>query len=187
LAALEFPRTALSFKPTRNDMTVGRVVFSVYCSQPAEVRVNGIKPDPAWREIHLTQTGEIVVDERNRVVPTESGAWLYIALPQLSTNRFELGPLKIEFPTNESSGLLCLSVKVWFNEVSNQYDSHYYQNLDDRYALVSYCTSAPDTSSGAGSRFKQNRVATVDEFKEAFAKPFNIKLKPIPLRKEWAP
>ena len=148
--------------------------------------MNGVKPDPACREIHLTRTGEIVVDERSTVAPVDSGAWLYISLTQLSTNQFELAPLRIEFPTNEHGGLLCLSVKAWFNEVSNQYDSMYYQNLDDRYALVSYCTSAPEAS-GVQSRFKQNRVATVDEFKQALRKPFALKLKPTPLRKEWAP
>jgi hypothetical protein len=34
---------------------------------------------------------------------------------------------------------------------------------------------------------KQNRVASVNEFKQALAKPFDIQLKPTPLRKEWAP
>jgi hypothetical protein len=62
----------------------------------------------------------------------------------------------------------------------------YYQNLDDRYALLSYCTRAPEAS-GVQSRFKQNRVATVDEFKQALGKPFVIKLNQRALRKEWAP
>ncbi len=186
MEVIEFSRQTLVFKPTRDDMTVGRVVFSVYCAKPGEVRLNGVKPDPAWRDIHLSRTGEIVVDERSRVAPADGVAWLYISLTRLATNQFELPPLKIEFPTNEHSGLLCMSVKVWFNEVSNQYDSMFYQKTDDRYALVSYCTESPD-SSGAMSRFKQNRAATVNEFKQALAKPFVLKLNQRPLRKEWAP
>ena len=126
------------------------------------------------------------MDERSQAASADRGAWLYISLARLATNQFELAPLRIEFPSNEHSGLLCLPVRGWFNEVSNQYDSMYYQNLDDRYALVSYCTSAPEASD-ARSRFKQNRVATVDEFKQSLGKPFVLKLKPTPLRKEWAP
>lgn len=33
---IEFPRRTLIFKPTRDDMRVGRVVLSVYCSKSAE-------------------------------------------------------------------------------------------------------------------------------------------------------
>lgn len=85
--------------------------------------------------------------------------------------------MTLEFPTNAPGGQLCLSVKVWFNEVSNQYDSMYYQNLDDRYALVPFCTRAPE-SSGGRSRLNHNRVATVDEFKQALGKPFVLERKP---------
>jgi hypothetical protein len=185
-SVIEFSRQTLDFKPTRDDMTVGRVVISVFCAKPGEVRVNGVKPDPAWRDIHLTSGGEIVVDERSRTAPADGAAWIYISLRQLSTNQFEMPPLKLEFPTNDNNGLFCISIKVWFNEVSNQYDSLFYQKTDDRYALASYCTSSPD-SSAARSRFKQNRVATVREFTELFSKPFVIRLKQTPLRKEWAP
>jgi hypothetical protein len=184
--AIEFARQTLVFKPTRDDITVGRVVVSVYCAKPDEVRVNGVKPDPTWNNIHLTQTGEIVVDERHRTPPAGGVAWVYIALTQVSTNQFELPPLKVEFPSNTNSGLLCMSIKAWFNEVSNQYDSLFYEKTDDRYALVSYCTSSPDASE-ARARFKQNRVATAGEFKQAFSKPFVLKLNQRPLRKEWAP
>jgi hypothetical protein len=157
ISVIEFPRQTIVFAPTRSDMTVGRVTFAVFFPNREAIRLNGAKPDSTFT---------------------------YVDLKQLATNRFELAPLKIEFSTNGQSGPLCMSIKAWFNEVSNQYDSLFYQNLDDRYALVSYCTSSP-ASSEARSRFKQNRVATVKEFKEILAKPMVMRLKQTPLRKEW--
>jgi hypothetical protein len=183
LEIIDLPRQTLVFKPTRDDITVGRVVFSVYCSHPDDVRVNGMRPDPAWRDVHLTETGEIVVDERNSAVPEI--AWLYIYLSEVAKNQFELGPLKIEVSGNQQNVLLCLSIKVWFNEVTNQYDGLYYENLDDRYALVSYCSDAPEPSP-VEARFRQNRVATVNEFKEAISGPLVIRLNQRPLREEWS-
>ncbi len=50
---IEFPRRTLIFQPTRDDLTVGRVIFNLYCSKPDGVRVNGVRPDPTWREVHL--------------------------------------------------------------------------------------------------------------------------------------
>jgi hypothetical protein len=158
-SVIEFQRQTLVFAPTRDDMTVSQVVFSVFASHPGMVRVNGAK---------------------------SNSTFMYIDLKRVAKNQFELPPLKIEFSTNEPGGLLCVSIKVWFSEVSNQYDSMFYQNLDDRYALVAWCTG-PTESSEARSRFKQNRVATVKEFKETLSKPFVIKLKPTSLRREWAP
>lgn len=185
---IEFPRQTLILKPTRDDITVGRVVFSVYCPSPEDVRVNGVQLDPAWRDIHLTQTG-IVVDRRSSVVPDAGAAWMLIHLKRTARNQFEFAPLKIEFSNKEHSSLLCMSVKAWFNEVTNQYDAMYYQNLDDRYALVSYCTRPPDNPSEAGAvraRFSQNRVATVNEFKQVLSRPFVIRLNQEPLREEWS-
>ena len=156
-SVIEFPRQTIVFAPTRSDMTVGRVTFAVFFTNREAIRLNGAKPDSTFT---------------------------YVDLKQLATNRFELAPLKIEFSTNGQSGPLCISIKAWFNEVSNQYDSLFYQDLDDRYALVSYCTRPPD-SSEARSRFKQNRVATVKEFREILAKPIVMKLKQTPLRREW--
>ncbi len=72
------------------------------------------------------------------------------------------------------SGPLCMSVKVWFNEVTNQYDSPFYENVPDRYALVSYCTKdIPE----ARARHRQNRVATLEEFKGRLNQSFVLKLK----------
>jgi hypothetical protein len=159
MEVIEFPWQTLTFAPTRADMTVSQVVFTVYASDPAAVLVNGAR---------------------------SNANFMYIDLKRVTTNQFELPPLKIEFPTNAPATLLCLSVKVWFAEVSNQYDSHFYQNLDDRYALVAWCNSSPGEPP-VRARFKQNRVATLAEFKEALRRPFALKLKATPLRKEWAP
>ena len=72
-------------------------------------------------------------------------------------------PLTIEFP-KDRVGLICMSVKVWFNEVDNKFDSLFYRNGDDRYALVSFSThtNGPDWQR-AKPRFSQNRVATLEQ------------------------
>jgi hypothetical protein len=181
-AVLDLPRQTLTFKPSRDDMTVGKVVFSVYCSHPDEVRINGVRPDPAWSDVHLADA-EIVVDRRLSAGRTH--AWLYIDLPEAGKNQFLLAPLKIGFTGDKPSGMICASVKVWFKEVTNQYDSMFYEKTDDRYALVSFCTRPPEESD-VESRFKQNRVATAAEFKDALSKPFVIKLNQRELRDEWS-
>jgi hypothetical protein len=160
---------------------VGRAVLSVYCSNPQEVRVNGVALDPAWREARLTQAGRIVVDRSSGAVPDAGVAWTDIYLEQVATNRFSLPPLKIESSAEEPGGQLCMSVKTWFNEVTNQYDSMYYENLDDRYALVAWCRNTPEASSPVEARFGQNRAATVEEFKAALSKPLVIRLNRRPL------
>jgi len=165
---IEIPRRTLVFQPTRDDMTVRQVVFSVFSSNPERLRVNGAPPAP----------GVVVADPHH--------AWMYIDLPRASKNQFELAQMKIEFAPHRPTGLLCVSVKAWFGEVTNQYDSLYYENVEDRYALVAYCTRAPDWPM-AKARFGMNRVASVREFKEALSKPFVIKLNQRPLRPDWAP
>jgi len=178
---VQFPRQALTFKPTRVDFTVGKVILSLYCSEPDAVRVNGVSPDPEWGEVHLVGTS-IVVD--TRVSVARSNAWMYIQLPEVATNRFELAPLTIEV-SSERHGFLCMSVKAWFNEVPNEYDGMFYQNLDDRYALISYCTGGSNYPSEVRARFGMNQVATVEEFKETLARPCAIKLNERPIRDEW--
>lgn len=180
---IELPLKRLIVKTTRDDITIGKVILSVYCSSPKALLFNGAHPDPTWAEIHFTASGEITVDRRGNVSP--DGVWFYVSLRQIATNEFELPALKMEFRDGEK-GLFCISLKAWFNELSNQYDGLFYKNLDDRYALISYCTKAPDDSP-ARSRFKQNRLATVDEFKAAFSKPLVIKMNERPLREEWRP
>ena len=178
---IEFPRETLIFKPTRDDMTVSRVIFNLYCSNPEEARVNGVKLDPTWRAIHLAPTGEIVVDERGIARDALGGAWTFINLAPVSKNQFELGPLKIEYADGEHSGYLCMSVKLWFNEVGNDHDGQYYQNQADRFDLVSYRTTEVEPPNEVNWQFRENRVATADEFKEIVSKPFVIRLNQRPL------
>jgi hypothetical protein len=94
----------------------------------------------------------------------------------------------LEFSAPANIGILCISVKAWFNEVTTVYDSMFYQNTDDRYALVSWCTRPPESfpETQYKARFGQNRVATVNEFKEILSRPFLIKLNQRPLREEWS-
>ena len=181
-AIIDLPRQTLTFKPSRDNMTVGKVIFSVYCSHPDEVRINGVQPDPAWSDVHFKDK-EIVVDRRNTAA--KDHAWFYIDLPAVAKNQFDLAPLKIEVTRSDPRGMICMSVKVWFKEVTNHYDSMFYEKTDDRYALVSFCTSPPEQSE-VKARFTQNRVATAREFKDALAKPFVIKLNQRALREEWS-
>ena len=151
---IRFDRRTLEFKPSREDFTVARAVFSILCSKPEEVRIDGARPESSWRQVDLAR-----VDE----------------------NRFEMPPIEIEL-LREAKGLVCMSVKVWFHQVPNEYDSLFYEKTDDRYALASYCTSAegPDWAQ-ARPRFQQNRVESLEEFREALSKPFEIRLNQRPL------
>lgn len=72
---------------------------------------------------------------------TPKSAVLY--LKQLGKNQFELPAAKIEYSSEALGGPLYLSVKAWFNELTNQEDSPCYENVPDRYALLSYCTKSP--------------------------------------------
>ena len=154
IEVIRFERRTLEFRPSRDDFTVASAVFSIFCSKPGEVRIDSARPDSSWRDVDLAR-----VDE----------------------NRFELPPLEIEIP-GEHTGLVCMSVKVWFHQVPNEYDSLYYEKTDDRYALVSYCTSAegPDWEQ-ARPRFHQNRVESLEAFRETLSKPFVIRLNQRPL------
>ena len=159
---IELPRQSLVFKPTRDDITVGSVIFSLYHSNLGEplnlkaIRVNGSQPKTA--RLYLKQIGK---------------------------NQFELPALKIEFSSKELGGPLYMSLKVWFNELTDQYDSFVYGHLPDRYAIVSYCTKEDDDPSKVNSRLGANRVASLKEFRERIAKPFVIELNQRPLRDEW--
>lgn len=168
---IEIDAHVLNFIPTRDDFTIGRAVFTFHCAREAtsseyeneggrtfkkccQYWVNNEQPDSPWKYIDLKQVGK---------------------------NQFQLAPMKVEF-SKERSGHLCMSVKVWFNEVTNMSDSMYYENLDDRYSLVSFCTSYEDFDwINTRPRFGQNRVSTLEQFKEALTKPFVIKLNQQPL------
>jgi hypothetical protein len=181
---IDIPRQTLIFKPSRQDMTVGQAVFPLYCSRPDAVRVNGVRPEPAWMNVRLTETGEIIVIERTTAAT--DAVFLHIDLREVAANEFELGPLKIELSDEPADALLCMSVKVWFHQVTNQYDGLFYRNVDDRYTLVSFCTRPPDASP-VKSRFRQNRVETVAAFQDVLAKPMAIELNDRALRAEWSP
>ena len=84
----------------------------------------------------------------NGTQPTS--ATLY--LKQTGNNQFELPALKIEFSSEELGGPLYMNLKVWFNELTNQYDSFVYEQLPDRYAIVSYCTNEDDDPSKVNAR-----------------------------------
>jgi hypothetical protein len=154
---IDLPRRTLIFQPTRDDLTVGCAEVAVVSSHP--VRVNGV----------------------------EAKEWNYIYLKQVGRNQFELPALRIEFAPDGPEAIGCLSVKILFNEVTAQADSDLYEHRDDRYALLSWCTKAPELMKDTPykARFGQNRVQTLDEFKEKLAKPFPLRMKPTPLKADW--
>lgn len=159
--AVVLPRQTLTFKPTRNDISVGCVILSLFQADMSKalnldaIRVNGVRPR----------------SER-----------LY--LKQVGTNQFELPALRIEFSSKEIGGPLYLSLKVWFNELTNLEDSPYYasEHVADRYALLSYCTNENDDPSKVNARLGANRARTLKEFKERLAAPLVIRLNERPLR-----
>ena len=159
---IELPRQELIFRPTRDDITVGCVILSLYGSDLSRsinlkaIRVNGAQPKTSR---------------------------LY--LKQVSNNQFELPALKIEISSKELRRPLYMNLKAWFNEVTNQYDSPFYEHVPDRYALVSYCTKEDDDPSKVNARLGANRMATLKEFQDRLGRPFVIKLNQRPLRDEW--
>ncbi len=159
---IDLPAQTLTFNPTRDDITVGCVIFSLHHSDLgkainlAAIRVNGAQPSTA--RLYLKQVGK---------------------------NQFKLPAVKIAFSSEDFGGPLYLTAKVWFNELTNQWDSPFYEHVPDRYALISYCTKENDDPSKVNARLGANRVASVEGFKERLAKPFVIKLKQRPLREEW--
>jgi hypothetical protein len=159
--AMKLPRQTLKFKPTRDDITVGCAILSLYQADMGmalnldAVRVNGVRPKSD--RLYLKRAG---------------------------TNQFELPALKIEFSSEEVGGPLYVALKVWFNELTNQEDSPYYESahVADRYALLSYCTKEDDDPTQVNARMGANRVKTVAEFKERLAQPLVIRLNQQPLR-----
>lgn len=159
--SLELSRQTLTFKPSRDDLTVGAVMLTLYCPfrDPVAtgdwldaVRVNGARPKTST--LYLRQTAK---------------------------NQFELPALKIEHSAAKAGGPLYLSIKVWFNELTNQQDSPYYANLPDRYALLTYCTDEQDDPSEENARWGANRAKTFAELKARLGQPFAIALHPRPL------
>lgn len=142
----------LTFVPTRDDISVGVAILSVYCGDPARVRIDGRAPEAAWTTIELAR---------------------------VERDRFALPTLQVVHPPDV---LVCLSIKVWFAEVGNQHDALLYEDLDDRYALVSFATrtDGPDWER-ARPRFTQNRAPTLAAFDDALSRPLPIRLNQRPL------
>lgn len=126
-----------------------------------------------WFNVYSSRPTEVKIDGA-----APANEWHHLELAQVGKNQFALPALTIE----HADGLLCLSVKAWFNEVGNQYDSWFYVKPDDRYALVAFSThvDGPDWER-ARPRFSQNRVATLREFMDVLARPFTIALNQRPL------
>ena len=175
---IELDRQVLEFRPTRDDISVARAELNVMSLKAGEVRVNGNPMPPG----NSTMSDSTIKSQDS---PRTDAAWMSVELKPVSKNRFELAPLKFEFPAG--GALFCMNIKVYFREVTLQYDSMFYENVDDRYALVAYATRAdgPDWPQ-ARPRFRQNRVGTVKEFKATLEKPFVIKLNRRALREEWS-
>ena len=153
------PRQTLDFQLTRTDLTVGCVVFATGSSHP--FRLNG--------------------------AGFASSSFSGIYLEQLGPNRFELPAMTIEHAGDEPGQIFCMSIKLWFNEASNVDDGALYQRLDDRYALIAYCTSPPEKASDTWfkARFSMNRVKTIEEFSAALSRPIPVRLNGTPIRPEW--
>jgi hypothetical protein len=153
---IKLGRQTLTFAPTRGDLTVRCAVLAVLSSHP--VRINGVEARP----------------------------WNYLYLKQVGKNQFELPALRIEFVPDGPERIGCLSVKIWFNEVTNQADSDLYENRDDRYALLSWFTNPPELMKDPSyMRSAQNRVQTPSEFSERLSQPFPLRMKQTPLQAEW--
>jgi hypothetical protein len=152
----EFDRQTLVFRPTRDDITVGCALLNLYPHRMEEMRVNG-------------DTLE---------VPR-----LY--LKQVGRNEFELPKLKIEL-ADAPEAVLCMSIKPLFNEATNQNDGRFYQNLEDRYALVSWCSREPHNEEERNGRMRNNPVRSLEDFKTALAQSLVIPLNNEPLLPEYS-
>jgi len=154
---IELGPQTLTFTPTRDDLTVGCAVLPVVSSH--RVRVYGV----------------------------EAEQWNYVYLKQVGRNQFEVPALRIEFAPDGPDTIGCLSVKVYFNEVTNQADSDLYEHRDDRYALLSWCTNPPELMKETSykARFAENRVQALSEFRERLAKPLPLRMKLTPLKADW--
>ncbi len=65
-----------------------------------------------------------------------------------------------------------MSVKIWFNELPNE-RLFFFEKIEDRYSQLSYCSrDVPE----AQHHFSQNRVATLEEFRDHLKKPIALNL-----------
>src|SRR5262249_9896487 len=148
--SISFERQVLEFAPTRPDLTVGIVWFTVFT------------PDKDWT-VKLTEPDPDNFDDR--------GDLKYLELKQAGKNRFELPALTIQ-PESQKSGAVCMSITIWFNELPNE-RLFFFVHLEDRYAQLSYCTrDVPQ----AQHHFSQNRVASLEEFRDRLKQPIVLNL-----------
>lgn len=139
----------LSFVPSRSDFTVRTALLSFFAAPPEDVTRDGVP---------LTER------------------WNYLELPAVGPNQFALASSSLSWVVDRNP-LVCVSIKVWFAEVGNQYDGLYYIDVEDRYALVSYCTRDRGADwAQAEPRFSQNRVASVDALLDVLRAPLAIEL-----------
>ncbi len=160
---IDLPQQTLVFAPTREDFTVGTVVFTVIQLDAAHPERGAVHPAAA---------------RINDVAP--KGTTLY--LKRAGKNQFELPALKIQYSREDSGGPIYLALKVWFDGISNQDDPFYYQNHPDRYALLTYCTNESEDPAKVNVRWGANRATTLNQFKEKLAQPLAINLNQEPLR-----
>ncbi len=148
--SITFKRQVLEFAPTRPDLTVGIVWFTV------------LTPDKDWT---------VKLDESEKDNLKDQGDLKLLDLKQVGKNRFELPALSLE-RTGEKDGAVCMSVKIWFNELPNE-RLFFFKKIEDRYSQLSYCSrDVPE----AEHHFSQNRVATLEEFREHLKQPFVLNL-----------
>lgn len=149
---IEFERQILQFTPSRTDLTVGIVWLSV------------LTPKVDWK---------VKLPEAERSNFHDAREYKYFELKRVGYNRFELPQLSIQ-AKQRVHGPVCISVKAWLNEVISEYESLYWIDLDDRYSLLSYCSSNDEM---ARARYSQNRVTTLQEFRARLEKPIVLKFR----------
>jgi hypothetical protein len=145
-------RQVLQFAPSRADLTVGIARVAVFA------------PDQDWTVKLATGVSENL---------QTAGKYTFVELKPAGRNRFELPPLAVE-ASRRDGGPVCVSVKVWFNEVTNVYDQPYYVDPADRNALLSFCTRWDERARG---RYGHNRVATLEEFRAGLGRPLPLNLR----------
>jgi hypothetical protein len=154
---LSLASRVIELATTRSDITVGAAMFTSRCGTGTG--------DEA--------TGSCLLDG------AQAEPWTYLELPSVRPGEFALAEHTLAW---DGSTCACLSLKAFFNEVSFQDDSLYYVNLDDRYALVSYCTAEQCLASPENAaRFSHNRALTIESFDAALSQRFVIELNDRPL------
>lgn len=140
----------LEFQPTRPDLNVGIVWFTM------------LTPDNDWT---------LTFDPSQEDNYKDQGTLKLLDLKEVGRNRFEFPGLTVD-RHGEKNGAVCMSIKIWFKELPNE-RIFYFEKIEDRCSQLSYVSrDVPE----AQHHFSQNRVATLDEFKDSLKKPLVLKL-----------